>query len=209
MSALPLHDRQQLRAYSLTGRGVPQSQSVNLYRAAPTADVLAAIEYWSWWLAELSTDSTDPDIQASSLAFAQFHLSEAVSELERRKRLRAQPTAPPWPKGWRSALPDAQRVKDHLDLLAYYRLLGIVPERAGPHWIVPCDLPSHPGPDMHPSLRITGNGRGWYCFPCALGGDLLTLHCARTGLPFRDALAELAAEAGLIQHQERFHGDRD
>ncbi len=119
MSAPPFPDFHRAYSRTLARRGVAQPRSVSLYRAVPTTEVLAVTEYWSWWLAELSTDSTDPDIQASSLAYAQFHLGEAVSELERRKRLRAHPSAPPWPKGWRSALPDAQRVKDHLDLLAY------------------------------------------------------------------------------------------
>src|SRR5688500_14578939 len=109
--------RRSLGSPTLTpaGHGGSRSRSISLYRAEPTAAVLAAIEYWSWWLAELSTDVSDSGLQASSIAFAEFHLSEAVSELERRVRLRTHPAAPPWPSGWRSALPDAQHVKEHLD----------------------------------------------------------------------------------------------
>ncbi len=177
--------------------------SISLYRAATTAETLSSLEYWRWWLAELLTDldtTNDDDrrVLESSAAFARFHVEEAVREIERRLRLRHHPAAPPWPNGRRSAWPDAQTVKDHIDIPGYFRLLGVEPIRQGKGYVVPCDLPIHPGKDDAPSLRITSSRRGWHFFVCNAGGDLFALHCARTGLPFVEALAELAAEVGLI-----------
>jgi hypothetical protein len=180
----------------------------NLYREERTFSVLRSIEYWRWTLAELATDlaaandDEDQRVLAESVVFATYHLQEAVSELERRQRLRDHPAAPPWPHAWPSVLPDAQLVKDRLDISSYFARMGVELRRQGRGWVVRCDLPSHPGHDESPSLRISESGRGWHCFVCNCGGDLLTLHCARTGLSFVEALAELAADVGLMPREE-------
>lgn len=182
-----------------------------LYRPERTYVVLRSLEYWRWTLAEMATDlaaahdDEDRRVLSESVAFANYHLQEAVSEIERRQRLRDHPAAPPWPHAWPSALPDAQLVKDRLDLAGYFARLGVELRRQGRGWVVRCDLPSHPGRDENPSLRISESGRGWHCFVCNVGGDLLTLHCARTGLSFVEALAELAAEVGLMARDEVRH----
>src|SRR5215211_7782875 len=125
------------------------ARAVNLYRATRTVDVLAAVEYWGWWLAELESDGADPATAEPSIALAGCHLNDAIEEIERRQRLRSRTGAPPWPDRWRSALPDARIVKDALDIPAYYVLLSppMWPERRGKGWVVRCDLPSHPGQD--------------------------------------------------------------
>lgn len=69
------------------------------------------------------------------------------------------------------------------DLLAipgpvyFEKLAGIeVPDRGR----VSCPLPEHP--DRDPACQVYGDHRGWYCFVCARGGDILTLASALSGL---------------------------
>lgn len=90
---------------------------------------------------------------------------------------------------WREPLPveDARAA----DILAVAARLGLgEPRKAGRNeYRVRC--PFHD--DKDPSLTLTADAGLWYCFPCGLGGDVIELFRRVRGVPFADAVRELAA----------------
>ncbi len=62
------------------------------------------------------------------------------------------------------------------------------PVRRGREWAVCC--PFHD--DNRPSLTLSDAGL-WYCFVCAEGGDGIELWQRVRGVPFAEAVRELAA----------------
>lgn len=88
---------------------------------------------------------------------------------------------------------DLDRIRETVtmrDALAWY---GIEADRAG---FAPC--PFHH--DRHPSMKIYPGDRGYYCFVCAEGGDVLRFIRKMEGGSFRDAV-RIAAQIGGITEE--------
>ena len=51
--------------------------------------------------------------------------------------------------------------------------------------------------DKNPSLKVYGDGRGWYCFGCHAGGDVIKLVEHLHGIGFQAALMRLDVAFGL------------
>jgi hypothetical protein len=72
--------------------------------------------------------------------------------------------------------------------------LGVVAERLGldlrrrGHEVV-ARCPFHD--DTHPSLRLNASFGLWYCFPCGVGGDVISLFMRVKNLTFAEAVREL------------------
>lgn len=64
----------------------------------------------------------------------------------------------------------------------------------GRHGTLRCPL--HAG-DRTPSFKVYPDGRGWYCFGCHQGGDVISLAMALWSLPFRTAVEELVRRFAL------------
>lgn len=66
--------------------------------------------------------------------------------------------------------------------------------------------PLHQG-DRVASFKVYPEGRGWYCFGCHKGGDVISLEMALDELPFREAVRKLDLDLHLgladVSPQER------
>lgn len=58
-----------------------------------------------------------------------------------------------------------------------------------------CRCPLHQ--ERTPSLKVYPNGKGWYCFGCHKGGDVIRLVMELEDLPFLAAVQALDARFGL------------
>lgn len=58
-----------------------------------------------------------------------------------------------------------------------------------------CICPFHR--DVHPSLKLYPDGKGFYCFVCGQGGDQVTLAARYLGVNNREAAVRLAAAFGV------------
>jgi len=65
--------------------------------------------------------------------------------------------------------------------------------RAGNRWVAPC--PFHQ--ETKPSFSVNEEEGFFYCFGCQASGDLFDFYSRINGLEFRDALEQLAEEAGV------------
>lgn len=65
--------------------------------------------------------------------------------------------------------------------------------RAGGRWVAPC--PFHQ--ETKPSFSVNEEEGFFYCFGCQASGDLFDFYARINGLEFRDALEQLAEEAGV------------
>ncbi|MDR2669015.1 MAG: DNA primase [Desulfovibrio sp.] len=66
--------------------------------------------------------------------------------------------------------------------------------RAGNRWIGPC--PFHQ--ESKPSFSVNEEEGFFYCFGCQAAGDIFDFHSRITGSDFRESLAQLAEEAGVV-----------
>lgn len=66
-------------------------------------------------------------------------------------------------------------------------------KRNGHRWVAPC--PFHH--ETKPSFSVNEEEGFFYCFGCQEKGDLITFYSKINGLEFKDALEQLAAEAGV------------
>ena len=65
--------------------------------------------------------------------------------------------------------------------------------RAGNRWVAPC--PFHQ--ETKPSFSVNEEEGFFYCFGCQASGDLFDFYSRINGLEFKDALEQLAEEAGV------------
>lgn len=68
--------------------------------------------------------------------------------------------------------------------------------------------PLHDG-DNTPSFQVYPGGRGWYCFGCGQGGDVINLAMALWGLTFREAVRELDRRFSLGLSREAPRGRQE
>ncbi|GAB7080694.1 DNA primase [Megalodesulfovibrio paquesii] len=72
-------------------------------------------------------------------------------------------------------------------------------KRMGHRWVAPC--PFHH--ETKPSFSVNEEEGFFYCFGCQEKGDLITFYSKINGLEFREALAQLAREAGVELDEQR------
>ena len=81
-------------------------------------------------------------------------------------------------------------IRETVSALDAGRMLGLVPDRRGY-----CRCPFHA--EKTGSLRLYEGNRGWYCFGCHKGGDVIALYREILGLSFRDAVERIGRDFGL------------
>lgn len=84
------------------------------------------------------------------------------------------------------------QIKDRLDIVDMVRRYVELRPVSG-RWMGPC--PFHQ--ETKPSFSVNSESGYYYCFGCGASGDLIDFHCAVHGLEFREALEQLAEEAGI------------
>ena len=85
---------------------------------------------------------------------------------------------------------DTAAIKQRLSMRDVAARLGFEPNRAG---YIRCPLHG----DSDPSLKLYDDDRGWYCFGCQKGGDVIDFIGAVQHVSFTDALRTAAAMAGV------------
>lgn len=83
------------------------------------------------------------------------------------------------------------RIKSAVPIPALLAREGLTPNRQG---FLRCPL--HDG-DRSPSFKVYPGGRGWYCFGCRRGGDVISLAMALYGTDYRGAVNRLNGDFGL------------
>lgn len=86
---------------------------------------------------------------------------------------------------------DIELVKDSITMRDLCDRYGFKINRAG---FISC--PFH-GADKHPSLKVYPGRRGFHCFTCGEGGDVITFTMNLDGLEFEPAVRSLAASFGI------------
>lgn len=71
--------------------------------------------------------------------------------------------------------------------------------RAGNRWVAPC--PFHQ--ETKPSFSVNEEEGFFYCFGCQAAGDIFDFYSRINGLEFREALEQLAEEAGVVLGDHR------
>ncbi len=103
---------------------------------------------------------------------------------------------PQHPRGvsYRKPIEAAKEAVTNLDLAE--RLVGGPLVRKGRTYMARCPLPDHE--DKTPSFTVyADNGRGWACFGCGRGGDVVHLYAIARGIAdMRAAAGELLLEFG-------------
>jgi DNA primase len=91
-----------------------------------------------------------------------------------------------------------QRIKDATDLVA---LVGqaVKLRRQGSAWVGLCPFHS----ERSPSFQVVADRGFYHCFGCGKHGDVFTWLMEREGLPFPEALEQLARSAGIDLPQKR------
>lgn len=94
-------------------------------------------------------------------------------------------------------------IKEAVSIPALLEREGLRPNRQG---FLRCPL--HPG-DRSPSFKVYPGGRGWYCFGCCQGGDVISLARALYGLDYKGAVNRLNGDFGLgLGRDTRTEGER-
>ena len=57
--------------------------------------------------------------------------------------------------------------------------------------------------DNHPSMKVYGGHRGYYCFVCNTGGDIIDFVRRHDGLQFEQAVRHLAGLFGIVLENEK------
>lgn len=89
-----------------------------------------------------------------------------------------------------------QEIKSRLNIVDIVRQY-IKLHRNGTRWVAPC--PFHQ--ETKPSFSVNEEDGFFYCFGCQASGDMLTFYSQINGLSFREALEQLAEEAGVVLHR--------
>ncbi len=85
-----------------------------------------------------------------------------------------------------------QEIKARLDMVELVRRYVDL-RQAGHRWVAPC--PFHQ--ETKPSFSVNPEEGFYYCFGCQAAGDVIDFYRRINGLEFRDALEQLAQEAGV------------
>lgn len=106
-------------------------------------------------------------------------------------------------RGGRSA---AQEIKARLNIADIVRRYVNL-QRHGSRWVAPC--PFHQ--ETKPSFSVNEDEGFFHCFGCQASGDIFDFYARINGLEFRDALEQLAEEAGvrLEAHKGKGNGGPD
>jgi DNA primase len=83
-------------------------------------------------------------------------------------------------------------IKDRLNIVDIVRRYVNL-QRVGNRWMAPC--PFHQ--ETKPSFSVDEEQGFFYCFGCQAAGDILDFYQRINGLDFKEALAQLAQEAGI------------
>jgi hypothetical protein len=174
--------------------------AANPFRDTTTRDLEALQESLAWDLAEYWGDA-EPFAHVEALPartngaaeYLAASLQLADDELDRRRRLRDRPGAPPWPEH----RIDVDRVKSAVDLAAFVRdFVGRDLQKRGARLWCRCPLWDHPD-DETPSFAVSPERQLWHCFGCGKGGEVVTLVEEIVGLGFVNAIEVLARYAGI------------
>lgn len=85
----------------------------------------------------------------------------------------------------------AEEIRHRVSALQAAEAYGLQPDRRG---FVHC--PFHIG-DNHGSLKLYPEDRGWHCFGCGAGGDVIDLVRQLFGLSFRQAVLRIDTDFSL------------
>ena len=86
----------------------------------------------------------------------------------------------------------AEQINQTLSMRDIAERYGMVPHRAG---FISC--PCHSG-DNTPSMKIYGeSGKGFYCFSCNVGGDVIKFVQLLFGVSFKQAVVRIASDFGM------------
>lgn len=86
---------------------------------------------------------------------------------------------------------DIELVKDSVSMRDLCDRYGLKVNRAG---FISC--PFH-GSDKHPSMKIYPGRRGYHCFTCGEGGDVISFAMKYTGTEFEPAVRHIAEMFGI------------
>lgn len=86
----------------------------------------------------------------------------------------------------------AQAIKARINIVDVVRRY-VELRRIGARWMAPC--PFHQ--ETKPSFSVNEEQGFYYCFGCHASGDLIDFYSKINGLEFRDAIEQLAEEAGI------------
>ena len=98
-----------------------------------------------------------------------------------------------------------EEIKQRLDIVDLIGSSGVQLRKAGRNFMGFC--PFHPN-TRTPAFYVFPHTQSYYCFSCHKAGDAFTFLMERQGLPFGDALTQLAQRAG-VQLPERTPGMRE
>src|SRR3712207_4143798 len=98
-----------------------------------------------------------------------------------------------------------EEIKQRLDIVDLIGSSGVQLRKAGRNFTGFC--PFHPNART-PAFYVFPETQSYYCFSCHKSGDAFTFVMERQGLPFGEALVQLAQRAG-VQLPERSAGMRE
>lgn len=101
-------------------------------------------------------------------------------------------------RGFGSGDSAIQAIKDRLNIADLARRYVNL-QRVGSRWMAPC--PFHQ--ETKPSFSVDEERGSFYCFGCQASGDLISFYQRINGLDFKDALEQLAQEAGVSLKDRR------